>query len=91
MRAAFWAGKTPKKSPMPIDTDRPTATVQRETDAGRGVATRTRREMPNPMTTPMTPPSPVRTMASKRNCRRMSRERAPMALRIPISRVRSLT
>jgi hypothetical protein len=38
--AAFWAGKTPKKRPMPTETNSPTATVQRETAAGSGVAAR---------------------------------------------------
>ena len=33
----------------------------------------------------------VRKTASRRNCQRISRRRAPIALRVPISRVRSLT
>ena len=40
---------------------------------------------------PMSPPSSDRVRASTRNWARMSRPRAPMALRMPISRVRSRT
>ena len=39
----------------------------------------------------MTPPSEVRKTASSMNCQRISRRRAPSALRTPISRVRSVT
>ena len=45
--------------------------------------------MPRP--TPIAPPNSESTTASTRNCRRMSREQAPTASRIPISRVRSVT
>ena len=44
-----------------------------------------------PTTTPMTPPSSDSVVASVRNCRTMSRRKAPTALRTPISRVRSVT
>ena len=44
-----------------------------------------------PPATPMTPPSAETTTASVRNCCRMSRMRAPVAMRTPISRVRSVT
>jgi hypothetical protein len=43
------------------------------------------------MAMPRIPPTPVRVMASVRNCHRMSRRLAPRALRMPISRVRSVT
>ena len=46
---------------------------------------------PSPTTTPITPPAPVRVIASTRNCQRTSRCRAPSAFRTPISRVRSVT
>ncbi len=39
----------------------------------------------------MTPPAPVSTTASVRNCQMTSRRRAPIALRTPISRVRCVT
>ena len=44
-----------------------------------------------PIRTPSSPPTLVRTAASIRNCTRISRRRAPIALRTPISRVRSVT
>ena len=44
-----------------------------------------------PTAMPIRPPSSERTSASTRNWARMSRPRAPMALRMPISRVRSRT
>ena len=37
------------------------------------------------------PPASESEIASARNCRSMSRARAPTALRMPISRVRSVT
>ena len=40
---------------------------------------------------PITPPISERVMASTRNWTRMSRPRAPTAIRRPISRVRSVT
>ena len=40
---------------------------------------------------PTIPPSEDSTMASTRNCNRTSRSSAPMARRMPISRVRSVT
>ena len=47
--------------------------------------------MPLPKTMPSRPPTDVRNAASIRNCHRISRRRAPSALRTPISRVRSVT
>src|SRR6266478_767699 len=40
---------------------------------------------------PIAPPTAAMTVASSRNCKRMSSWRAPRALRMPISRVRSVT
>ena len=51
----------------------------------------TPREMPTPSRTPIAPPSTLITTASIRNWRRMSPRLAPIALRMPISRVRSVT
>jgi hypothetical protein len=42
-------------------------------------------------TRPSRPPNRDRITDSTRNCRRMSRRRAPRALRTPISRMRSVT
>ena len=44
-----------------------------------------------PSSTPMAPPIRLSVTASMRNCARMSRPRAPTAMRRPISRVRSVT
>src|SRR5262245_51640817 len=44
-----------------------------------------------PRATPRKPPRTESVTASTRNCARMSRPRAPMAFRMPISRVRSRT
>ena len=46
---------------------------------------------PAPSTIPTAPPVRARITASIRNWERMSRSRAPTAIRIPISRVRSVT
>jgi prepilin-type processing-associated H-X9-DG protein len=46
---------------------------------------------PTPRPTPISPPSKAMMADSIRNCRRMSRGVAPIALRMPISRVRSVT
>lgn len=48
-------------------------------------------EAPKPKAIPTNPPSAQSTTASVRNCKRTSRASAPMARRMPISRVRSVT
>ena len=48
-------------------------------------------EAATPMPMPMEPPRRLIKMDSMRNCKRMSRPRAPMAMRSPISLVRSVT
>jgi len=48
-------------------------------------------DAPTPNSTPISPPNPARMIASTRNWVRMTRRRAPMALRMPISLVRSVT
>ena len=47
--------------------------------------------MPLPRRIPITPPTAVRNDASSRNCQRISFRFAPIARRVPISRVRSVT
>ncbi len=47
--------------------------------------------MPSASTIPASPPTTESIIASVRNCRRMSLCRAPVAMRMPISRVRSRT
>ena len=48
-------------------------------------------ELTQPSTMPKRPPITLNTVASTRNWSRMSRRLAPTALRMPISRVRSVT
>jgi len=48
-------------------------------------------ELPTPSMIPIIPPSMLKTIASIRNCRCTSSSVAPIAMRIPISRVRSVT
>src|SRR5437764_29289 len=90
----------PKKSPIPTDTPKASRTEGPETTgAGRLLSgpllaseiEPTQSETPTPMAMPSRPPRPDRTIDSIRNWSRMSLRRAPIALRIPISRVRSVT
>src|SRR5881394_2509371 len=67
------------------------ATDHAVTRAGRGEATWTRAASALPASRPATPPSSDRMADSARNWRRTSRRDAPSDLRIPISRVRSVT
>src|SRR5437899_1890496 len=78
---------------MPTLMPRPsaTATDQAVTRAGRGDATWTSAARALPARRPAMPPSSERMADSARNWRRMSRRDAPSDLRIPISRVRSVT
>ena len=55
---------------------------------GRGLTSST---SPHDTTTPTAPPAIVVATPSSRNCSRMAPRRAPSALRMPISRVRSVT
>src|SRR5882762_6487701 len=91
-RAALMAGYIPKTRPTPMETPTASTIAQSGMDDGRlGTAKLISRLMAPPSNTPMTPPAPVSTMASVRNCQMTSRRRAPMALRTPISRVRCVT
>ena len=56
-----------------------------------GTRVRTIVDIPAPIRIPMVPPTSVSTTASSRNCSRTSARRAPIALRTPISCVRSVT
>src|SRR5712692_4536237 len=90
-RAACLAGYQPKKMPTAAatPTDRITAAGEMEVDQRRW------RERPcaaaRPTITPMMPPVTLKATASRTNCERRSRARAPTARRMPISRVRSVT
>ena len=59
--------------------------------AGSGETAATSSADPTPRPMPIRPPTTQSSTASMRNCSRMSRCRAPSALRSPISRVRSRT
>ncbi len=75
-----------------METPTASTTAQSGMDDGRlGTARLINKLIPPPSNTPMTPPAPVSTTASVRNCQITSRRRAPMALRTPISRVRCVT
>src|SRR5438309_10658389 len=90
-RAARVAGYTPATIPTPPPRATPTRIDQGATAAGSGVSAATAPASPMPRTTPPEAPAVASGVASTRNCRRMSRRRAPSDLRIPISRVRSAT
>ena len=61
------------------------------TMVGHPASPATLAEMLTPKTIPRAPPSKDKTIDSTRNCARMSRPRAPTAIRIPISRILSVT
>src|SRR5439155_5040963 len=86
-RAAFQAGHNPKIMPMPTLARKPAAGAHKGTYDG--MISFTSRVSNQPIAKPTNPPKPVSVIASIRNCQRMSLRRAPMALRTPISRVRS--
>src|SRR5688572_20097426 len=76
---------------MPMRTETP---KERTTDPGATIGfmvALSRLPMPTPTATPMTPPRAARSIASARNWVTMSLRWAPRALRMPISRVRSVT
>src|SRR5438552_7798218 len=73
------AGYMPKKRPTLMETPTASSTAQSGIDDGRlGTARLISRLIPPPSNTPMTPPTPVSTTASVRNCQMTSRRRAPM-------------
>ena len=88
-RAAFQAGHNPKPTPSPTETKKPTKGAHNGIKVG--INRRTSNARPTPVSMPMTPPRPVSVAASIRNCVIISFFLAPHALRMPISRVRSVT
>ena len=79
----------PKKRPTPTPTPKARAT---DDQASTGWTPTILKWLPTiPATTPVTPPMIERRTASVRNWPRMSPFCAPIALRMPISRVRSVT
>src|SRR5258707_1065661 len=85
------AGQTPKMRPMLTLTTIPRTAAHTGTLPGHLSPRRTSRTRPFTRMRAMRPPKPVSVMASSRNCQVMSLLFAPMALRTPISRVRSVT
>src|SRR5437870_13245526 len=89
--AARRAGYTPKNTPTLAETINPAATAHNLITEGIPI----RAVMPlakvTPKITPKAPPTSDMVADSIRNCNSTSERRAPIALRIPTSRVRSVT
>src|SRR5438876_11455288 len=90
-RAALVAGYTPKKTPTLAETSSPAATAHSLITEGMPIIAVTPFATIIPNITPSTPPTSAMVPDSIRNCSSTSSLRAPIALRIPISRVRSVT
>ncbi len=90
-REALIAGAMPKMIPTEAEKLRPRAKDHQGSDMGKLKAKCTNSPMELPERIPRTPPTDVSMAASIRNCHRISRLRAPSALRSPISQVRSVT
>src|ERR1043166_1723169 len=90
-RAARHAGQRPLMTPTIDDTPTPRTADQMLNNNGNPIARAISQAVPNPVSTPKAPPIAVTITASMRNCVRMSLRRAPTALRMPISLVRSVT
>ena len=91
-RDAESAGAKPDKMPVSVETIIPTITSPAENCIGNdGKAAATPVVNRNESPRPAAPPMRQIQIASTRNCIRIVRRRAPTALRVPISRVRSFT
>ena len=77
--------------PTPAEKPSATSTISGETTVLQPVNRASSAAPPNPIPTPMRPPTRLITMLSTRNWVSTSPPRAPMAMRMPISRVRSVT
>jgi len=89
---ARFAGNNPNTTPTISDT--PKATSTERYDIGTGTPSVNKRMLSGieiPIKIPTNPPARLITIASVRNCSRISRRDAPTAIRTPISRVRSVT
>src|SRR5262249_20669841 len=89
--AARFAGYTPKKMPTLAETIRPAITAHRRMADGMPMSNVTVLAIGLPRMMPISPPTSATVEDSIRNWSKTSRRRAPSALRIPISRVRSVT
>ena len=89
--AARHAGHIPLRIPANDEIPTPNTAENMLISNGNPISAEITYANPNPVPTPMTPPSAVTVTASIKNCVRMSFRRAPTAFRIPISFVRSVT
>ena len=88
---ALWAGQRPKTTPTTKENDVARITEDEETFTDHPAKIVMSTATPLPKRMPATPPrNDIRT-DSMRNCTRISLLVAPIALRRPISRVRSVT
>ena len=69
----------------------PTTAQGGGTDGNAGAHTLSRKPIPHEIATPISPPATDSNADSIRNCHSTSRRRAPIAMRVPISLVRSVT
>src|ERR1700747_1410302 len=82
----------PNINPTPAAALKPNAVQNIDILAGSdGQAVGITHTIIDPSHTPITPPTEDKLIASRVNCQKISRVRAPIALRTPISRVRSVT
>src|SRR5437764_12565781 len=90
-RAAFLAGKKPNTKP--VRNAHPKASTQGVAliTVSHPMACDVASPPATPRTTPIIPPIAHTTTASVKNCTNTSKLRAPTAIRMPISRVRSVT
>src|SRR5262249_41247556 len=88
---AFRAGNVPKLRPTVIAIPSETRSASHGTPTFQAVLNATTLEPLTPNTNPPIHPASANSVASNRNCIRMSRGCAPTAIRRPISRDRSLT
>src|ERR1043165_2335957 len=89
--AARHAGHRPLMIPTPDDIATPKTADITFTSDGNPISAEIRYARPKPVPTPMAPPTAATVTASIKNCVRISLRRAPIALRIPISLVLSVT
>ena len=87
--AAFLAGKTPKKIPIALLTPNATSTAVKFKATGNQILTRS--TIPAASNSPTAPPRKLSKTDSVINCKRISLLVAPIARRIPTSRVLSVT
>src|SRR5262249_13235496 len=85
------AGYEPKNTPTSTEDATARTTDQGSTIKDQCAIWEIMSAAANPTTTPATPPKVDRPTASSRNCQRICLRLAPIANRIPISRVLSVT